>query len=319
MVGITNQMPKVKGDKSKLRNGKTPITILTFLAMLSLLVSKSILTGNAVGKNESTSLSSSTSSRPSTVWKQEQWYTDMLAKISNTCKHASHFFHHFLPHKRCLDMVRVGRCGDGYKLVCMDDFIGRNTKRAQQSSSTCIVYSFGSSDDSCFEADMANRTDCEIHIFDPTSSYLRDQRWTYHPYGLTGENPNITKYWNWRTQKQSSCDNCPMKNLKDIMEELGHSWIDILKVDIDGAEWRSFDYIYQQMHTVPSSQIQVELTGLDITDQPDSLAGGTLGVYKLWSNLINDGFRIFHVEANVGTCEYRERDRSASFEYALWR
>jgi len=73
-----------------------------------------------------------------------------------------------------------------------------------------------------------------------------------------------------------------MKNLKDIMEELGHSWIDILKVDIDGAEWRSFDYIYQQMHTVPSSQIQVELTGLDITDQPDSLAGGTLGVYKLW-------------------------------------
>jgi hypothetical protein len=110
-----------------------------------------------------------------------------------------------------------------------------------------------------------------------------------------------------------------MKNLKDIMEELGHSWIDILKVDIDGAEWRSFDYIYQQMHTVPSSQIQVELTGLDITDQPDSLAGGTQGAYKLWSNFINDGFRIFHVEANIGTCEYRERDRSASFEYALWR
>jgi hypothetical protein len=312
-------MPKVV--KSKRQTIKTLMAILAFAGLLSLLVSIGILIQIPVGNNESTVLSTANSKSSYVVLQQEQWYTEMLANASKQCKHISHFFHHFLPHKRCLDMVRVGHCDDGSKLVCMDDFIddGKNTKRAHRNASTCIVYSFGSSDDSCFETDMANRTDCEIHIFDPTSTYLRDQRWTYHPYGLTGQDPNFTNYWDWRTQKQSSCENCPMKNLKQIMEELGHSWIDILKVDIDGAEWRSFDYIYKEMHTVPASQIQIELTGLDVTDQPDSLAGGTHGVYKLWSNLIKDGFQIFHLEPNPGTCHYRKQDRSASFEYALWR
>jgi len=131
--------------------------------------------------------------------------------------------------------------------------------------------------------------------------------------------PALTTYWDWRTQAQSQCMDCPMKNLKEIMEDLGHDWIDVLKIDIDGAEWRSFEYIYNEMRTLPASQIQLELTGLDITDQQASLAGGTHGVYKLWSNLISDGFQIFHIEPNLGTCKSRTKDRSASFEYAMWR
>ena len=260
-----------------------------------------------------------TSSTRKILFEQEAWYTDMLELVSKRCKHISHFFHHFLPHKKCFNNVRVGKCRDGSKLVCMDDFLDGNTKRAIRNGKKCIVYSFGSSDNSCFESDIIQRTDCEIHIFDPTSSELKDPRWTYHSYGLTGNDSRLTTFWNWRTQKQSQCTDCPMKNLQEIMKELGHDWIDILKIDIDGAEWRSFDYIYNEMHTLPASQIQIELTGLDVTDESDSLAGGTHNVYKLWFNLINDGYLIFNVEANLGTCSKRERDRSASFEYAMWR
>jgi Methyltransferase domain len=250
---------------------------------------------------------------------QEDWYKEMLSTVSGYCKHLSHFFHHFLPHTQCQNPVRVGKCQDGSKFICMDHFDERNTKRAIQAGGKCIVYSFGSSDDSCFESDMADRTDCEIHIFDPTSSELKHPRWTYHSYGLTGEDPDDTKFWNWRTQKQAKCDGCPMKNLEEIMKELNHNWIDVLKVDIDGAEWRSFEYIYNEMKSLPASQLQFELTGLDITDQSDSLAGGTAGVYNLWENIINDGFQIFNIEANKGTCTNRRQDRSASFEYALMK
>jgi hypothetical protein len=169
------------------------------------------------------------------------------------------------------------------------------------------------------ETAIARQTKCEIHIFDPTSGELMDDRWEYHSYGLTGKNASFTSYWDWRTQSQANCTGCQMKNLREIMLDLGHDWIDLLKVDIDGAEWRSFDFIYEEMGSLPASQIQIELTGLDITDLSDSLAGGTFSVFKLWSRLFNDGFRIFHLEPNLGTCVKRNKDRSASFEYALWR
>jgi hypothetical protein len=250
---------------------------------------------------------------------QEEWYTAMLTEISRRCKHISHFFHHFLPHKQCNQPLRVGKCKDGSKWICMDEFVGRTTFLAEKTHRRCIVYSFGSSDNSCFEKGMVDLADCEIHIFDPTSKELLHDRWVYHPYGLTGSDPNMTDYWDWRTQSLSRCEGCTMKNLKDIMTELGHDWIDILKIDIDGAEWRSLDFVYQKMKSAPASQLLLELTGLDITDQSDSLSGGTLGVYRLWKNLIQDGFRLFHLEPNVGTCKYRGNDRSASFEYAFWR
>jgi hypothetical protein len=254
------------------------------------------------------------------LYSQQEWYTAMLADISSKCKHISNLFHHFLLHKQCHRPVRVGNCKDGSKWICMDDFMERTTKLAiLQDNRRCIVYSFGSSDDSCFEEAVAEATDCDIFIFDPTSSELRDDRWTYLPYGLTGKDPSVSDFWDWRTQSRTKCDGCRMKNLKEIMAELGHQWIDILKVDIDGAEWRSFEYAFQVMHTLPASQIQIELTGLDISDQPDSLANGTQGVFQLWKNLMEDGFRIFHLEPNVGTCKRRDRDRAASFEYALWR
>lgn len=271
----------------------------------------------------------------------EGWYHELLNKRFKICNHTSPFFHYFLPHRQCENKKRFGKCNDGAKWICLDKFEGRNTRRAAAEGKKCVIYSFGSSDDSCFETAMADNFDCGtlikntcsclvmdaktmsfcigIHIFDPTSLELKDPRWTYHSYGLGGADPTVTSYWNWRTQRPANCTDCPMKNLKDIMKELGHSWVDILKVDIDGAEWRSFEYIYNEMKTLPADQFQVELTGLDITNLPDSLAGGFDGVFSFWSHVLNDGFKIFEMEPNYGTCDYRSKERAVSIEYAMWR
>ncbi len=87
------------------------------------------------------------------LFHQDKWYSHMLAKTSERCKHISHFFHHFLPHLMCKKPSRFGNCSDGSKLVCLDDFSTsssyKNTKRAYKKNERCVVYSFGSSDDSC--------------------------------------------------------------------------------------------------------------------------------------------------------------------------
>lgn len=249
----------------------------------------------------------------------EPWYLELLAKEGERCPHTSTFFHYFLPHTQCRSPRRIGECNDGGKWICLDAFEGRTTHRAKEQSRNCVVYSFGSSDDSCFESAMADYFDCEIHIFDPTSSELRDDRWTYHNYGLGGADLNVTRYWSWKTQKQAECVHCVMKSLDQIMNELGHHTVDILKVDIDGAEWRSFKHIYNALSTLPADQLQIELTGLDITSKDDSLAGKFPGVYEFWSHLIQDGFKVFYIEANQGTCQKRDQLRAASIEYALWK
>ena len=252
----------------------------------------------------------------------QDWYRDLLKQrfVTRPCLHTYTFFHYFLPHFNCRRKERFGKCDDGAKWICLDLFEGRNSKRASAVSEKCVVYSFGSSDDACFEEALVNKFDCEIHIFDPTSSTLQNPKWTYHSYGLGGEDPTITDYWDWRTQKRANCTSCPMKHLPDIMKELGHDYIDILKVDIDGAEWRSFDYIYKHFKTLPADQLQIELTGLDVTPVvKDSLAGGYPGNIKWWENILTDGFKVFELEPNYGTCGYRTKQRGASVEYALWR
>ena len=250
----------------------------------------------------------------------QDWYRELVQKRFRSCKHTSTFFHYFLPHQRCQNAVRLGQCDDGAKWVCLDKFHGKNSKRAEALGEKCVIYSFGSSDDSCFETAVADRFDCEIHIFDPTSSELKHERWTYHSYGLCGDDPKETGYWNWRTQQQANCTGCAMKPLDIIMKELGHAYIDILKVDIDGAEWRSFKHIYKEMKALPADQLQVELTGLDVTPLTESsLAGGFPGNIEWWENVLNDGFKVFELEPNLGTCNYRTKVRAASVEYALWR
>lgn len=50
------------------------------------------------------------------------------------------------------------------------------------------------------------------------------------------------------------------KTLKTLMQENGHDWIDILKVDIEGYEYQTFDAIMDDFGDVlPFSQLQMEL------------------------------------------------------------
>jgi hypothetical protein len=90
----------------------------------------------------------------------------------------------------------------------------------------CVVYSFGSYGNDIFERHIQDLNPrCEIHVFDPTSAPLA--RYHYHSLGICGQGDSF----------QDQAKSYPCKQLPDIMRELNHTAVDVLKMDVEGSEW----------------------------------------------------------------------------------
>ena len=107
---------------------------------------------------------------------------------------------------------------DGHKFACGIDHIINQP----------IVYSFGSNRQIDFETGFLNsRPDAIIHVFELDETHMlkpeefNDSRITFHHLGL-GPNSDNPQF--------------PLKMLKDIMIMLNHTYVDVLKVDIEGGE-----------------------------------------------------------------------------------
>jgi hypothetical protein len=48
-----------------------------------------------------------------------------------------------------------------------------------------------------------------------------------------------------------------VKSLETIMRELHHTWVDVLKIDIEGAEWPVLKALLQSKRPLPFTQMQV--------------------------------------------------------------
>lgn len=166
---------------------------------------------------------------------------------------------------------------DGGKWTCG---IGE-TKRSPYRK--CVIYSFGSSSNDIFErAILAENDKCEIHIFDPTSPPLTN--YNFHAYGLCSRGKSF----------RAGGKSFPCKNLKDIVRELNHSKIDVLKMDVEGSEW---DVIHDtDWPSMSFGQILVELH-----DTPGKKTLPSV-IRDYFSKLENAGYYQFSLEPVCGTC-----------------
>ena len=48
----------------------------------------------------------------------------------------------------------------------------------------------------------------------------------------------------------------PLKSLSAIMGELHHEWVDVMKVDIEGAEWGTIESWIKKYKQLPFTQLQ---------------------------------------------------------------
>ena len=194
---------------------------------------------------------------------------------------------YFGPAYNCPSKERVGKIGDGGKWLC-------GVRTWLREKPNCVVYSFGSKGEVSFELGVASKLpNCEIHIFDPTLTHEQKSvvnsvpGAVFHDFGLGGENGVLSwgRHLSWiqKTKKVY-----PVKTLKTIMSELGHPWIDVLKVDIEGGEWKVFEDLLREFAFVPVGQIQIELHFL----------GEVQPVLDFFKNVMLKKFRPFSVEPN---------------------
>lgn len=118
--------------------------------------------------------------------------------------------------------------------------------------SRSIVYSFGVGDDISWDLALIEKFGCTIFAFDPdpkSVEWLSRQRtprqFVFTPEGVSNFDGTQRFYHAFRADKINSStmrknktyDDLPVKKLKTLMLERGHSHIDLLKMDIEGSEY----------------------------------------------------------------------------------
>jgi len=106
------------------------------------------------------------------------------------------------------------------------------------SKGNCTVYSLGSRKDFSFESEIVSALQCKVHTFDCTVGDVRPDEVprgvTFHPWCIGGEDA-LKPY-------SSDLLNSAGKvgqyyTMKTVMRMLGHSYVDILKMDIGRHEF----------------------------------------------------------------------------------
>ncbi len=116
-----------------------------------------------------------------------------------------------------------------------------------------VVYSFGIGEDVSFDLSLINKYNLNVFAFDPTPkalSWIKSQKmpnnFSYFDYGLADFNGIADLYLPINPShvsasilsRDTNSFEAKMRRLKTIMDDLGHDHIDILKMDIEGAEYQ---------------------------------------------------------------------------------
>jgi len=176
-------------------------------------------------------------------------------------------------------------------------------------SSDSIVYSFGIGEDISFDLDIIQKHNCSVHGFDPTPKSIDwikqncpTDKFIFHKYGISDKsgyetfylpkNPNhisgsATIQDNINTQTAMQVE---MKKLSDIMEELHHTHIDILKIDIEGSEYNVIDNILES--GILAKQLLIEFHDRFISSGRDKSK-------QTVNKLHNAGYKIFGISKSL--------------------
>ncbi len=172
-----------------------------------------------------------------------------------------------------------------------------------------VIYSFGVGEDISFDIKLIEHYKLQVHAFDPSP---RSIEWMgkqnivdafhFYPYGLAGRDGEITfsepeEPGAHSLKIEGPADSgggskthvLPVHRLATVLEKLGHERIDILKMDIEGAEYEVIDDIINA--PVPIAQVLIEFHH----------RFKNIGVGKTReaiSKLNKAGYRIFNVSAS---------------------
>lgn len=146
---------------------------------------------------------------------------------------------------------------------CLNERFGSNyggwNVVSSEITSDSIIYSFGVGEDATFDIALINKYGLSVHAFDPTPKsiiWVEKQNFPdnfiMHKYGIADfdgdisfnppDNPDHVSHTILERPKTANKSiTVPVKRLTTIMKELGHNHIDLIKMDIEGAEYVVID------------------------------------------------------------------------------
>lgn len=141
-----------------------------------------------------------------------------------------------------------------------------------------LVYSFGIGEDISFDMGLIEKYNAEIFAFDPTprsikwvNENVKNERFHFYPYGLSDNDakenfylPKNEDFVSGSSFVHTGLMNNPIEVdmfcLATIMNEMGHRYIDLLKLDIEGSEFKVIPNILNELG-IGINQICVEVHG----------------------------------------------------------
>ncbi len=163
---------------------------------------------------------------------------------------------------RKANLLEFGDRGTGCSWNFCPDGLGKDS----------VIYGGGVGRDVTFEQALVKRFGCNVVLFDPSPTGLETMslpenkisQFHFVPVGLSGSNctlrfapPPDPKEGSWFTDGGTAATiEVPCVDLSTLMKQNGHDRIDLLKIDIEGAEYDVLDHLLS--HKLRVKQVLVE-------------------------------------------------------------